>query len=97
VLTDYTFLEAFLRDTRVRVEWRMPPEVWRRAALAYRDYARRRRRRKGDAGPRRILADFLIGAHASAFGQRLLTFDGGIYQQAFPELGVRLLSAAGEE
>jgi predicted nucleic acid-binding protein len=68
--------------------------VWRDAALAFKDYAKRRRKDKNDTGPRRILADFLIGAHAVHHATQFLTFDAKIYQQAFPELVVITLNAA---
>lgn len=57
-------LGSFLADTDVTVHWALGSEVWRAAGRAYSGYARRRRRQQGDAGPRRILADFAIGAHA---------------------------------
>ena len=47
-----------------------------------------RRRRHGEAGPRRILADFVIGAHAIEKGYRLLTLDDRIYRAAFPDLKI---------
>ncbi|MBI3961967.1 MAG: type II toxin-antitoxin system VapC family toxin [Deinococcus sp.] len=90
-LRDEAFLNHFLQDTRINVEWRMTRAMWHRAALAYGTYAERRRGRKGDPGPRRILADFLIGAHASELGARFLTFDSGVYKSAFPELELVLL------
>lgn len=65
--------------------------MWRSAGLAFGGYAQRRRAQPGDPGPRRILADFLIGAHASELGARLLTFDGGVYRAAFPNLEVVVL------
>jgi hypothetical protein len=50
---------------------------------AFQAYAARRRRH-GEAGPRRILADFVIGAHALQNGYRHLTLDDRLYQAAFP-------------
>jgi predicted nucleic acid-binding protein len=47
-----------------------------------------RRRKQKEAEPRRILADFVIGAHALVNGYRLLTLDAGIYQVSFPRLGI---------
>jgi predicted nucleic acid-binding protein len=80
------FLENFLKDTRIRVEWRLTRTVWEHAAEAFKAYAERRRKSKRDPGPKRILADFLIGAHASAVASRFLTFDSKVYRQAFPKL-----------
>ena len=39
-------------------------------------------------GVRRILADFVIGAHALANGCRLLTLDDRLYRSAFPTLAI---------
>jgi predicted nucleic acid-binding protein len=81
-----TFLDEFLKASHLAVEWRMEQTIWKQAGHSYYQYAQRRRKQKGDTGPRRILADFLIGAHASAFAKRFLTFDERIYRQAFPGL-----------
>jgi len=60
-------------------------EVWREAGLAFQEYAARRRKQKGTA-PRRILAAFLIGAHAAVNGYRLLTLEEGLDRASFPKL-----------
>lgn len=60
--------------------------MWRLAGEAYAAYAERRRRSHG-GHPRRLLADFLIGAHAQGVGS-LLTRDLGIYRASFPHLAV---------
>jgi hypothetical protein len=57
---------------------------------AFQAYAARRRRH-GEAGSRRILADFVIGAHALQNGFRLLTLDDRIYRAAFPTLKIASL------
>jgi predicted nucleic acid-binding protein len=55
----------------------------------YGSYARDRKRLDDDAGPRRIPADFLIGAHALHVGGRtLLTTDTRIFANRFPELRI---------
>jgi len=33
-----------------------------------------------------VLADFLVGSHALAIADQLMTFDQGFYKQYFPEL-----------
>ena len=81
-------VEDFLGRTRIGVDWELGEDVWRVAALAYKGYAERRRGQPGDAGPRRILADFVIGAHASRRASALLTLDLRVYRAAFPELEV---------
>jgi predicted nucleic acid-binding protein len=81
------FLNKFLRDTGMRIEFDLDEEVWRAAGRAFQAYAARRRKQR-DPGPRRILADFLIGAHAFQRGYTLLTLDGHLYQAAFSSLAV---------
>jgi predicted nucleic acid-binding protein len=39
-------------------------------------------------GPRRILADFVIGAHALRRAYALLTLDDRLYRLAFPRLEI---------
>lgn len=82
-----TFVDGFCEDAGIIVEWELSEKIWRTAGKAFQDYARRRR--KGRSGePRRILADFLIGAHAAVQGYRLLTLDARIYEAAFPGLAI---------
>ena len=81
------FLEAFLEETGITVEWETDDATWRTAGRAFQTYAARRRRQQGSA-PRRLLADFLLGAHALRNGYRLLTLDSGLYTAAFPRLTV---------
>ncbi len=81
------FVEEFLDDTGITVDWSSSENVWRTAGSAFQKYAGRRRRQKL-THPRRILTDFYIGAHALCYGYGLLTLDDGIYRAAFPELNV---------
>jgi len=80
-----TFIDAFLRDTGLTVDWDLDEATWRAAGRAFQKYATRRRAQLPQ-GPRRILADFLIGAHAVVRGHRLLTLDDRLYRAAFPRL-----------
>ena len=79
------FLDKFCSDTGLAVEFGLDGGIWRAAGRAFQAYASRRRKQR-DPGPRRILADFLIGAHALQRGYRLLTLDDGLYRTAFPGL-----------
>lgn len=79
------FVDRFLEAAGIEVEWELNERLLRAAGLAFRGYAERRRRQTG-AEPRRILADFLVGAHAVLNEYRLLTLDTGMYRAAFPRL-----------
>ena len=82
------FLEEFCRDTLIRIDWEFASQDWRDAGRAFQAYASRRRKARQSGGPRRILADFLIGAHASRRGHALLTLDSATYRTAFPALRI---------
>ena len=84
------FVDAFMDDTGVSVDWNLDEMVWRSAGRAFQRNAERRRKQR-DPGTRRILADFLIGAHADVRGFRLLTLDERIYRTAFPKLVVETI------
>ena len=88
-------LDAFLAETDLEVAWSLDKAVWQAAGQAYGGYARRRRGQKGDPGPRRILADFLIGAHAAASADRLLTLDPQLYRSDFRTLELIVPEAEG--
>ena len=82
---DEAFLDSFCRETGISVDWNLDEVIWRTAGRAFQLYLARRRKQRG-SGRRRILADFLIGAHAIQNGFRLLTMDHRLYRAAFPRL-----------
>jgi len=84
------FVDRFLDETGIAVDWELDERVWRSAGRAFQAYAERRRKQQGP-GPRRILADFLIGAHAETHDYRLLTLDERLYRVAFSKLAVEAL------
>ena len=85
---DSEAVESFFSRKGIEIDWDLGKEVWCTAGTRYGKYALARRRQRGDAGPRRILADFLIGAHAFHLAQAFLTFDTRIYGTYFPELKI---------
>jgi predicted nucleic acid-binding protein len=80
-------LDRFLNDTGILVDWALDEGIWREAGRAYRAYAHRRHS-SDKSSPRRILADFLIGAHAFTRGYSLLTLDERLYSASFPRLKI---------
>jgi predicted nucleic acid-binding protein len=84
------FVDRFCEETGIAVEWELKERIWRRAGVAFQGYAGRRKKQSG-AAPRRLLADFLIGAHALENGYKLLTLDGGMYRRAFPGLRLEIV------
>jgi predicted nucleic acid-binding protein len=78
----------FFEEKSITVHWDLDRQVWREAGLRYAAYAQDRRK-EGSGGPRRILADFLIGSHALLMaGANLLTSDTRIFASYFPELRI---------
>lgn len=81
------FVNEFLDDAEIAVDWSSNRAIWQTAGSAFQRYAARRKRQKSGAA-RRILTDFYIGAHALENGYSLLTLDDGIYRAAFPKLRI---------
>ncbi len=78
-------LSLFLADTGVDVDLQIAETVWLETGRRFSLYADRRRAAINE-GPRRLLADFIIGAHALMHADRLMTFDTALYRRNFPEL-----------
>lgn len=79
------FVRGFLDSTGIVVDYRMEEVVWSMAGERFARYAERRRKVSGESS-RRLLADFLIGAHALVQAERLFTLDVSRYERDFPEL-----------
>jgi hypothetical protein len=80
-----SFVNRFLADTGIDVDFEFKQPVWLEAGRRFARYAKRRRS-AAQQGPRRLLADFIIGSHALAQADRLMTLDPKRYKQDFPEL-----------
>jgi len=80
-------VESFLAATGIMIDWVIDEPIWRSAAGAYQGYSRRRKKQK-QKEPKRILTDFLIGAHAHERKFALLTLDNRIFKAAFPRLKI---------
>lgn len=84
------FVGTLLEENGIAIDWNLNEAIWRSAGRAFQAYAERRRQRR-DHGTRRLLADFLIGAHASERGYRLLSLDERLYRAAFPRLKMEII------
>jgi predicted nucleic acid-binding protein len=73
-------LDAFIAETKIRVDWSLPQEIWSDAGRALAAYSRRR-------SHKRELADFVVGAHARSVGS-LLTDDAAFYRASYPNLKI---------
>ena len=74
----------FLIDTGIEADFDLNERIWRRTSDANAAYAARRRASAGGE-PKRLLVDFLVGAHACERADRLLTLDPQRYRQAFDD------------
>jgi predicted nucleic acid-binding protein len=83
-------VEHFLKTTKIEIDWNLEPQIWREAGKGFQIYAIARKKQQSPE-PRRILADFLIGAHAQERGLTLLTLDSRIYATSFPKLQIEIL------
>jgi predicted nucleic acid-binding protein len=79
----WAVIETWLTAQGVSVLWGMPANVWDAAGIAFQQYAIMRR---GGQVPRRIVADFLIAAHAQHHKLEMLSFDDTVYKSVFPQI-----------
>ena len=73
--------DRFLQGSEIRIE-ALSSEAHFLAGRVWRTY------RKQGGQRARILADFLIGAHAQVQASRLLSRDSGFYRKPFPKLSL---------
>jgi predicted nucleic acid-binding protein len=78
-------LRQFLSDTSIEVEPATTQSDWRLTGERFCEYAARGRASRG-GDPKRLLADFAVGAHASNACDQLLTLDPDRYRTAFTDL-----------
>ncbi len=79
------YVNTFCADTGITVDLQLQDTAWAEAGRRFANYAARRRKSKAES-PKRLIADFLVGAHALMQADRLMTLDPSRYQQDFPEL-----------
>ena len=79
------FVDHFLADTGVQIDFDLGETVWRDVARSFADYVERRRRSDGTV-VKRLLVDFMVGAHALHRADRLITLDSSRYKLDFPNL-----------
>jgi predicted nucleic acid-binding protein len=82
-----SFVQEFLSEAGILVEFLLDEQVWQRAANAFVAYAQRRRRSRGGS-PKRMLVDFVVAAHALLRADRLMTLDASRYRPDFPRLQI---------
>lgn len=83
-LNEVSLLE-YLAQREIEVDWVLDRQVWNEAASCVSHYAARRRRNRIGT-PSRLLADFVIGAHALVRADQLFTSDANRYRTYFPLL-----------
>jgi predicted nucleic acid-binding protein len=80
-----SFVNDFLADTGIAVDFEFQQPVWVEAGRRFARYAKQRRR-SARQGPKRLLGDFIIGSHAMVHADRFMTLDPKRYTRHFPEL-----------
>jgi predicted nucleic acid-binding protein len=81
------FVQEFLSETGILVDFLLDEEVWQRAGDSFVAYAKCRRRSRGGS-PKRMLVDFMIATHARLRAERLMTLDASRYRRGFPMLRI---------
>lgn len=80
-------LLRFMADVGIEADFEIDRPVWHEAGRQFANYAKRRRD-SGGGHPRRLLVDFLVGAHALLRSDRFFTLDREFYDRVFPKLRI---------
>ena len=80
-----SYVDRFLSDTGITVDFDLKGAVWEDAGRRFARYAVQRRK-SGHGEPKRLIADFIIGSHALLQADRLMSLDATRYRRYFPEL-----------
>jgi predicted nucleic acid-binding protein len=81
----HEFVRRFLDETLIFSDFAIGEELWDEAALRFARYAERRQKSRGGS-PKRMIVDFVVGAHALLRADCLFTLDRERYARDFPEL-----------
>lgn len=81
------FVDTFLGDTQIEIDVNLDHNIWDLVGETYSAYATRRREDRA-GHPKRLLVDFVVGAHTLLKADQLLTLDPKRYRTAYPELVV---------
>jgi predicted nucleic acid-binding protein len=81
------FVDDFLAEMGVAVDFSLTEPVWRHTANSFNVYAQRRRQ-SGGGTPKRLLVDFVIASHALLSADQLMTLDPARYRQDFSKLRI---------
>lgn len=81
------FVDSFLHDTGIVVDYLLDERIWQHSAATFAAYAERRRRTQAGT-PKRLFVDFVIGSHALLAADRLMTLDATRYKSGFPTLSL---------
>ena len=79
-------LNQTLNNMRIKHDQGYSAEIIDDCAKRFAAYAQRRR--EAGSTPKRLLADFLVGAHSLHRNKTLMTLDSSRYKQDFPELQI---------
>jgi predicted nucleic acid-binding protein len=79
------FVRSFVERTDITIDFKLSERAWEEAGRRFGQYAESRRR-SGGGSPRRLLPDFVVGAHALLQADAFFTLDADFYKLYFPEL-----------